>query len=467
MSARDTVIRGPRGTSPNLPRRRRWRVVLAIIAGLLLIVILVIAHYLQPAQLTALVLDRASRALKLDLHTSGPGSYAWRPEPRLVLPGLSASVPGSVAPFFRSGQVELALPWSTLRGGDPVITRIVLKSPDLDLPALQHWLATRPPSTTPFKLPRLTKGLGIEDCLLRGDGWRIEHFDAALPMLTDGKPTTLDASGNLLRGVMSSKFKLVLAATPTGQGRGLRIEHARIALKADGELPSLTADGSMRATDAFALDLAGKLQSLPAGWAASIDSSYVHGDTPFSIALNATLPAPKPAANAMQNPPLPQNVQLRKFSLGDPSRQPVLTLAGAMATQTPDGPAIDAALRGQFSRWPNAWPALPDALAAIPAPLIFDAAYRGPKDFSAPIAYNAKRADSELHGQFRIADIKDWIASKFAVLLPPIEAKLSTPRIDMGGMQLQGVQVEIHDDVAPPTTTSKPRSQSSGVVPKL
>ena len=475
MSARDTVIRGPRGTSPDPPRRRRWPVVLAIIAGLLLIVILVIAHYLQPAQLTALVLDRASRALKLDLHTSGPGSYAWRPEPRLVLPGLSASVPGSVAPFFRSGQVELALPWSTLRGGDPVITRIVLKSPDLDLTALQHWLATRPPRTTPFKLPRLTKGLGIEDGLLRGDGWRIEHFDVALPMLTDGKPTTLDASGNLLRGVMASKFKLTLAATPTGQGRGLRIEHARIALKADGELPSLTADGSMVSTDAFALDLAGILQSLPAGWAASIDSSYVHGDTPFAIALNATLPSPKPATNAMQNPAPPENVQLRKFTLGDPSRQPVLTLAGAVATQTvPDGPALDAALRGQFSRWPNAWPALPEVLAATPAPLIFDAAYRGPKDFSAPIAYNAKRADSELHGQFRIADIKSWIASKFAALLPPIAAQLSTPRIDIAGMQLQGVRMEIRDDVAPPAATSKPTpalnsgaGKSSGTVPRL
>ena len=480
MSARDTVIRGPRGTSPPPQRRRRWparskKSVLAVIAGLLLIVVLVIAHYLQPAQLTALVLDRASHALKLDLHTSGPGSYALRPEPRLVLPGLSASVPGASTPFFRSGQVELALPWSTLRGGNLVITRIVLKAPDLDLPALQHWLATRPPSTTPFKLPRLTKGLGIEDGLLRSNGWRIEHLDIALPTLADGKPATLDASGNLLRGVMASKFKLTLAATPTGQGRGLRIADARIALKADGELPSLTATGSMLLTNAFALDLTGTLQSLPAGWAASIDSSYVHSDTPFSIALSGTLPALKPATDVMQNPASPQNVQLRKLTLGDPTRQPVLTLTGEVATGTaPDGIAVDAALRGQFSRWPNAWPALPEALAAIPAPLIFDAAYRGPKDFSAPIAYNAKRADSELHGQFRIADIRGWIASKFAALLPPIAAKLSTPRIDIGGMQLQGVQMEIRDDAAPPAATSKPTSarnsvagKSPGTVPRL
>ena len=472
MSARDTVIRGPRGTSPDPPRRRRWPVVLAIIAGLLLILVLLIAHFLQPAQLTALVLSRASSALKLDLHTSGSGSFALRPEPRLVLPGLSASVPGSTTPFFRSAQVELALPWSTLRGRGVVISRIVLKSPDLDLPALQRWLATRPPRTTPFKLPRLTNGLGIEDGLLRGNGWRIEHLDLALPSLADGKPTALDASGNLLRGVMTSKFKLTLAATLVGQGRGIRIDNARVRLKADGELPSLGASGSMTAgstvsADAFAFDLAGTVQSLPAGWGASIDSSYAHADTPFSIALRGTLPAPNPANNATQNPSSPQTMQLRKFTLGDPARQPALMLTGDVATETaPSATVMDATLRGQISRWPNAWPALPDALASTPAPVIFDAAYRGPRDLSAPIVYNAKRADTQLHGQFRIADIKAWIASKFVALLPPIQAQLSTPRIDIGGMQLQGVQMEIRDDAAVPAAADKPSSKSAGAVPR-
>ena len=468
MSARDAGMHGT--ARPALQRRRRWPVVLAVIAGLVLILILAIAHFLQPAQLTALVLSRASSALKLDLRTSGPGSFALRPEPRLVLPGLSASAPGAAAPFFRSGQVELALPWSTLRGGDLVISRIVLKSPDLDLPALQRWLATRPPSTTPFKLPRLTNGLDIEDGLLRGDGWRIEHLAATLPSLADGKPTALDASGNLLRGVLASQFKLKLAATPAGQGRGLRIDHARIALKSDGELPSFTASGSMTAgstvsADAFALDLAGALQSLPAGWAASIDSSYVHGDTPFSIVLIGTLP-PKPntVPTASAGAISPSEMQLRRFIVGDPSRQPVLTLTGEVATQTASaGAAVDATLRGQFSRWPNAWPVLPDPLTANSAPLVFDAAYRGPRDLSAPILYNAQRADTRLHGQFRIADIGAWIASKFAALLPPIEAQLSTPRLDIGVLHLQGVQMEIRDDAATPAIAAPaPSSKPAG-----
>ena len=189
-------------------RRRRWPRVLGMFAALVVLGALLASWFLQPTRLTALILARASSTLHLELHTTGPGSYALRPEPRLVLPGLSAAVPGAAAPFFRSGRVELALPWDTLRGRSTSISSIVLKSPDIDLPALQNWLATRPPSTAPFKLPTLTRGLHIEDGLLRSSTWRIEHLNVALPSLTDGKSTMLDASGNLLHGGVVSKFAL-------------------------------------------------------------------------------------------------------------------------------------------------------------------------------------------------------------------------------------------------------------------
>jgi hypothetical protein len=467
MSARDASIRGAPSTSSPPKRRRRRKILLAVL-GLLLVLGLVVVHFLQPAQLTALVLDRASRALKLDLRTSGPGSYALRPEPRLVLPGLSASVPGAATPFFRSNQVELALPWSTLRGGDPVITRIVMKAPDLDLPALQRWLASRPPSTMPFKLPRLTKGIGIDDGLLRGDGWRIEHVVVALPSLADGKPTTVSASGNLLHGTTASKFNFTLAAIPAGHGRGLRIDNAHLVFKADRELPSFTATGSMVSSNVFSLDLAGTLQSLPAGWAASIDSSYEHGDVPFSIALAPGALPDSVSANGTTAIRIPRlNIQLRNLALGDPLRQPALAMTGAVfAETTVAGDTLDAMVRGQLSRWPNAWPVLPEPPTLNSAPVIFDATYRGPRNLSAPIVYNAKHADSELHGQFRIADIRNWVEKKFDVLIPPVEAQLVTPRIDVGGLQLQGVQMKIHGDTAPPASPSKPASAPNSVAGK-
>lgn len=427
-------------------RRRRWPRILGMFAALLVLCALLASWFLQPTRLTALILARASNTLHLELHTTGPGSYALRPEPRLVLPGLSAAVPGANAPFFRSGRVELALPWDTLRGRSADISSIVVQSPDIDLPALRSWLATQPPSTEPFKLPTLTRGLHIDDGLLRSGTWRVEHFNAALPSLADGKPTTLDASGNLLRGGVISKFTLKTTATPAGIDSGLRIDGAHVALSSDGELPSLTAVGSMRTGDAFSLDLAGAIEHAPRWWAESVDSSFGKpGDTPFSIVIidGTTTPGVRPAAAATSAQP-GLRLQLR---LGDARRQPTLT-AHAEASSAQD---LDVALHGQLSRWPDAWPGLPPALAANADPILFDAGYHGSIFLGDPVGFDVKRAGVSLQGRFRLTDVRAWIKTKFAALLPPVEATLTAPQIDISGMQLRGVQMEIRDDAAVPT----------------
>ena len=419
------------------------------IAALSIVGIIVVLHYLQPARLTALILARAGSALHLQLRTTGPGSYALRPEPRLVLPGLSAKIPGANAPFFRSGQVELALPWSTLRGRSADISSIVLKSPDLDLPAMQTWLATMPTSNAPFKFPRLTGGLQISDGTLRGTHWRIEHADVALPALADGKPMTLDASGNLVRDAIVSRFALTMAATPAGVGQGLRIDGAHIAFTSDGELPSLTANGSLLAADHFAVDFAGEIQRMPSNWAAAVDTSFAKpGDTPFSIVLDDGAPTPT-ATNAIQIATAQQTLRL-KLTLGDSKRQPALTLKG----EASNGVVLEASLHGQLSRWPDAWPGLSPLLASNAAPIVFDANYQGSFFLSAPIAFDVKRADTSLQGRFRIADVRAWIQRKFDTPLPPIEATLSTPQIDVGGMQLHGVRMDIRDDAVAPVQSA-------------
>ncbi len=445
-------VRGSDAQQPG-SRRRRWPRILGIFAALLVVGAIVATYFLQPARLTALILARASSALHLDLHTTGPGSYALRPEPRLVLPGLSASVPGAAAPFFHSGQVELALPWATLRGRSTEISSIVLKSPDLDMAAMQTWLQTQPPSAAPFKFPSLTRGLHVDDGTLRGTGWRIEHLDVELPSLADGKPMALDVDGNLLRGANASKFAFTMAATPAGVGQGLRIDDARIALKADGELPSLTATGSLLSADTFALDLAGTLQRIPRQWSASIDSAYTRpGDTPFTIGIAHTAPT---AAGIVAGEK--QTLRLR-LALGDAKRQPTIALSGTASS----GVDLEAALHGQLSRWPDAWPGLPATSASNAAPIVFDANYRGSFFLSAPITFDVKLGDTALQGQFRIADVSAWIKRKFDGLLPPIEATLSAPQIEIGGMQLHGVRMEIRGDAATPSPAATP----AAVTPK-
>jgi len=435
---------------PTRIRQRRWPRVLAAFAALAIVGVLVVTHYLQPAQLTALILARASGSLHLDLQTTGPGSYALRPEPRLVLPGLRASVPGASAPFFRSKQVELALPWNTLRGRGTDISSIVLKSPDIDLPGLKSWLATRPPRAGPFKFPTLTRGLRIDDGLLRGSTWRIEHLDAALPSLIDGKLATLDAKGSFVRSARASKFTLAATGTPAGAGNGLRIDHAHAALESDGDLPSLDAAGSMIANGNFALDVRGTMQRMPTAWADSIDTSFAKpGDTPFSIVIGDGV-AISSAGGATATTSAQPGLRMQ-FALGDARRQPALVISGAENS----GETLVATLHGQLSRWPDAWPGFSPAMESNGAPIVFDASYHGSIFLDAPIAFDIRRADAVLQGRLGIADVRAWVRRRFDTFLPPMEATLRAPQIDVGGMQLRGVEMDIHEDVAPlpPATT--------------
>src|SRR5690606_25319385 len=125
------------------PRKRRWPWILGVLAGLALLAGWWLDRQLEPARLANTVLSRLGAAL--------------RPEPRLLLPGFQARVPGAAAPMFKAARVEVSLPWDTIWGGDDVvITRIELERPQLDLDALLAWLDSRPPSDAPFELPTLT-----------------------------------------------------------------------------------------------------------------------------------------------------------------------------------------------------------------------------------------------------------------------------------------------------------------------
>ncbi|HEY2345937.1 MAG TPA: hypothetical protein VGH80_08635 [Xanthomonadaceae bacterium] len=440
-------------------RVRRWRWSRRRVAffAIVLAAALVVTHYLQPAQLTALILARASGSLHLDLRTSGPGSYALRPEPRLVLPGFTATIPGNATPFFRSGQVELALPWNTLRGKGSDISSVVLKSPDIDVQGLRNWLAAQPPSTRPFKLPTLTRGLSVSDGSLHGANWKIEHLDFATPTLADGKAATLDVSGDFTRASTSSHFAAHATATAAGAGQGLRVDDLDLSLKADGELPSLVVAGHALASDTLDLDLRGSLQRVPASWSSLSDSAFAQpGDTPFAIAI-----AHKPATTVAGIPVAdPQSGWRLRLSLGDAKRQPTLSLQA----QENGEAFIDASLTAQLSRWPDAWPGLPATFASTAVPLVFAADYHGPLFPPGPLAFSLKRGDTALQGNASIADLRTWARGGFASVLPPVQATLDAPALDVGGVQLRGVHAEVRDDDAPtqpesaPASTGAPRS---------
>src|SRR3546814_13689864 len=76
---------------------------------------------------------------------------------------MVAREPGAATPLLRARRVYVSVPWSTVRsrGAQLDITRIEFDAPVLDLPALQHWLAARPPGET--RMPTLSDGLQVVD----------------------------------------------------------------------------------------------------------------------------------------------------------------------------------------------------------------------------------------------------------------------------------------------------------------
>lgn len=259
-----------------LSRRLKFGLIaLAVLGALIAAGVWVAGRLLQPERLTALVLDRAETALGLQLSVAAPADYALRPEPRLVLTGLSARMPGDANPLLRAARVQLALPWATLTDRDAgvVVTRIVLDAPELDLAALRRWQATRPDSAAALATPTLTDGLDIDAGRILGEGWTLTDIALALPALAQDTATTLTASGVFERGTLRAPFDAALTTTPRVRGEQIVLDALALRFSSDtaqspSPMPSLTAAGQLGFGRSYDLALAGELLRWPASWPA-------------------------------------------------------------------------------------------------------------------------------------------------------------------------------------------------------
>lgn len=249
-------------------RVRRWLLGLGAVLALALFAGWWIGRLLQPERLTPILLAQAERALGLEIELAAPADYALRPEPRLRLSGLSLRSPGAERPLLRAEQVDVSLPWDALWGGEPVVTRLGLAGPRLDLPALLAWLAQRPEPEAPSGLPRLLNGLAIEDGEVQGEGWSVGEIELSLPRLIPGEPVQLTAGGRLERQADPARapvFRLELRADHAEPAR-LRLEALALHLEAASPLPSLNASGRLDLGPPLALELSGELADWPADW---------------------------------------------------------------------------------------------------------------------------------------------------------------------------------------------------------
>lgn len=319
-------------------RVRRWLLAIAIALALMLLAIWWIGRLLQPERLTAIVVAQVEKALGLEISLAAPADYALRPAPRLRLKGLSARATGSDRIVLEAAAVDIALPWATLTGGEPVITHLRLTSPILDQLALRDWLAQRPAPTGKTALPRLTDGLRIEDGSVLGDGWALAALNLDLPRFVTGERLQVDADGALTVGQSDAlPWRLRLEA---GLGDGPGLSGLTMAFQGASPLPTLTFTGDIDLAGPVAIDLAGSLAAWPPDWPG--------------------LPAPLSESDS----PLPFTLAWR----GDDPMESEIALTASRDQARFEGKAVPARL----SAWLEADPAplLPPLTGVLTAPLL-------------------------------------------------------------------------------------------------
>jgi hypothetical protein len=406
-------------------------VAVALIAGLALLS--------RPARVTVFVLSALGDALGLEIAATGANEYRVLGSPMLVLRNVSAREPGAAKPLLRAQRMLVSLPWSTVRsrGARLDITRIELDAPILDLPALQHWLAARPSGET--RMPTLSDGLRVDGGRIDGDGWRIDGLALSLPRLQPRRRVDAHVKGRY-RGdgadALAARFDLSVAMTAPANGAGVALRGSTDLRARDWRMPvRIDASGPLRIDD-DGIRIARLRASIAARYEASGRA------IPFAFALNAPLSYRNGALGLA-----PAGFALRGPGARDPqSPVPNATAAGTLGF----GKRLLLRIGGRIATWPQAWPALPPPLATSRAPLAFVADYAGPADFSQPLALHLRRDATVFDGRFRVADVAAWAtAADAASPLPPLTGRLSTPRLEISGAQLEGVEVEFDDPASP------------------
>ena len=428
--------------APAAPERRRWRRRVLVAAGAALVLMLALRWVSQPSQVSAILLDRLGHALDLELSASGASEYRLRGTPMLEVRDLVARRPGAATPLLRAERVYLSLPWRTIRAAGAVldVERVELDAPQLDVGELQRWLAARPPSPAPLRLPTLSRGARIERGRAIGSGWSVERIAFDLPRMHPDQPLRARVGGEIVAAPLRIPFALAATLQRPAAARGLGLAGPVDVVARDWRLPMrIVAGGRLHADD----DGLG-LDRLRLGAVAR----YRAGDTDL------------PFAFGLAGPLRYRNGRLSLAPLGAALRgrdaMPNLDGAGGFSYAQ----QLELQLQGRLAEWPQAWPALPPPLGQSRSPLPFALDYAGPADFSAVAQLRLQRDETAFDGRFRLPDVLGWAdAGASGSPLPPLQGRLQTPRIEVSGAALEGVHIEIEDD--PPPAPPQPSPQSA------
>lgn len=411
---------------------RRFLRLAAILAALLLCLVLLIGWLLQPQRAGRLLLSLAGDALALEIRAQGI-DYRLRGTPQLVLEDVAARRPGDASALLRARRVFVSLPWRTLRtrGTDLTVQRIELDAPVLDIPALQRWLATRPAGGE-TRIPVLTDGLRVRDGRIDNDDWHIDGIAIDLPALHPQRLLRMRVRGRYVDPPISMPADLAIAiAHPQrlldGKPSGVAGVGAVTVADADWRVPAqVFLAGPLRLGKDSALMKPAKL---------GIAARYLSGATsaPFRLGLHGPM-----AFNNATWRFVPVTVVLDGDGLVPDARA-----RGSLSV----GRNLRLHLDGALAGWPESWPALPPPLSASTSPLPFALDYRGALAFSDPASLSLRRDATALDARFRLPDVLAWLdAGSTGSPLPPLAGTLSTPRVELDGATLEGVEIELGEE---------------------
>lgn len=418
----------------------RRRIALIVVVVALVLLALLLRTALQPRHFTGFILDRAGSALGLEITASGVDEYRLRGTPQLILRDVIAREPGAT-PLLRAKRIDLSLPWSTIRarGNDLIVRRIELDAPQLDLPAYQRWIARRPPSAR--RIPTLTAGLRIHDGRIVNTDWTIDRINVDLPSLYPQRPAQAHLQARYVAAPLSIPVDLAIAvsqpsalvsniATGFAANGGVAVEHSDWRLPATIALsgPLLIGKDDLHITPAR-LGMAAYYES--AGRTALPFALGMHGPLRFDEATWTLAPA--------------------GFVLRGQGPLPTFDARGSLAL----GRRLVLQLDGRIARWPDAWPPLPSPMGQSTSALPFSLRYAGKADLSDIAALHLRRDATIFDGRLRAPDLLAWINADPASPLPPIDGHVTTPRLEIAGAQLEGVDITL-DDPTLPDADSRP-----------
>lgn len=386
---------------------------------------------LQAENLVPLVLAQAERATGLEITARGASQYRLRGTPQIVLSQVSARAPGESQAVLSADRVLVAVPWTTLRarGRELAITRIELDAPVVNLPALQRWLAVRPESPAPA--PSLSSGLRITDGSLLGEGWALHEVQARVPQFDTARPLHATVSGRFASPSLNAPFDVSLAMKRPASGSALGLVGTATPASANWSSDvGFRLSGFLHYQDQLRLDR-GVL-------GAHIAHRASGSAEPARFAVGIAGPARMESGH----------LQLQPLALALRGREavPELQAKGAMSA----GDELQLHLEGELARWPEAWPALPPPLAQQRSPLLFSLDYDGLSDLSGVASLQLRREATRLDSRFHLLAILAWVdATDQGSPLPPLSGTLSTPRLEISGAVLEGVEIQVEDpDVA-------------------